>query len=57
LKQNGVKSVYIIWLYDAKGYPIGFFGVDYIAKEMPEMQEDQHKAFERLSYQISGLLY
>lgn len=57
LKQNGVRSVYIIWLYDAKGYPIGFFGVDYIADDMPKFTDDMHRDIERLSYQISGLLY
>lgn len=57
LKQNGVKSVYIIGLYDAKGYPIGFFGIDYIAHELPQFTDEQHKSLERISYQISGLLY
>lgn len=57
LKQNGVISVYIIGLYDAKGYPIGFFGIDYISKEMPKFTNDIHRDVERLSYQISGLLY
>lgn len=57
LKQNGVRSVYIIWLYDAKGYPIGFFWVDYIADDMPKFTDEMHRDIERLSYQISGLLY
>lgn len=57
LKQNGVKSVYIIGLYDAKGYPIGFFGLDFITKDMPKFTDEMHRSVERLSYQISGLLY
>lgn len=57
LKQQGVKSVYIIGLYDAKGYPIGFFWIDYIASEMPKMSDQMKKEIEILSYQISGLLY
>ena len=57
MKQTGVQSVYIIGLYDAKGYPIGFFGLDYIAKSMPSFDEDMHRSIEKISYQIAGLLY
>lgn len=57
LKQQGVKSVYIIGLYDAKGYPIGFFGIDYVTKNMKDFSSDEYRDLERLSYQISGLLY
>lgn len=57
IKQDGVKSVYIIGLYDAKGYPIGFFGLDYINNDMPQLTEKQKKDLEVISYQISGLLY
>ncbi len=56
LKQDGVKFLYIVGLYDAKWYPIGFFGVDYMDMQN-EMTENQKKDLEILSYQISGLLY
>ena len=57
LKQQGVNALYIIGLYDAKGYPIGFFGIDYISNKMPYKDENFKKQIEILSYQISGLLY
>ena len=57
LKQQGVTSLYIIGLYDAKGYPIGFLWIDYIKGTMPQMEDEKHREIERLSYQISGLLY
>lgn len=57
LKQQGVNALYIIGLYDAKGYPIGFFGIDYISWKMPKMSDELKKEIEILSYQISWLLY
>ena len=57
LKQNGVQSVSIVWLYDAKGLPIGFLGIDYITGKKKKMTNEKRKQFEKLSYQVSGILY
>lgn len=57
IKQEGIKAIYVIGLYDSKGYPIGFFGLDYMTSGLPDLTEKQKKDLEILSYQISGLLY
>lgn len=57
IKQEGIKAIYVIGLYDAKGCPIGFFGLDYMTSGLPDLTEKQKKDLEILSYQISGLLY
>lgn len=57
LKQNGINNIFIIGLFDAKWYPIGFFGIDYVRQDMPNMCESMLKKLEIMSYQISGLLY
>lgn len=57
LAKQEIKWVIVFGLYDAKGYPIGFFGIDYVNNKMPVFNEKQKKDLEVLSYQISGLLY
>lgn len=57
LKQQGIKSIYVIWLFDAQGHPIGFFGIDYTNWEIPSCDTKMMKDLEILSYKIAGLLY
>lgn len=57
LKQQDIKSIYLIGLYDAQGHPIWFFGLDYTGNEMPKCTDQMKKDLEILSYKIAGLLY
>lgn len=57
LKQQGIKSIFIIGLYDAQGHAIWFFGIDYINWEMPTCDAKMKKDLEILSYKIAWLLY
>lgn len=57
LKQQNIKSICIIGLYDAQWHPIWFFGIDYTSKQMDKFGENMKKDLEILSYKIAGLLY
>lgn len=57
LKQQGIKSIFIIGLYDAQGHAIWFFGIDYTNWEMPTCDAKMKRDLEILSYKIAWLLY
>lgn len=58
LKQQEIKSTFIIWLYDAQNNPIWFFWIDYITNEMECIDEiEMKKDLEVLSYKMAWLLY
>lgn len=57
LKQQDIKSIFVIGLYDAQGHAIGFFGIDYTKSTMPSCDAKMRKDLEILSYKIAWLLY
>lgn len=57
LKQQDIKSIFVIGLYDAQGHAIGFFGIDYTKWQMPSCDARMKKDLEILSYKIAWLLY
>lgn len=57
MKQQDIKSIYMVGLYDAQGNPIGFFGLEYTLDKMLSCNTKMKHDLEVLSYKIAGLLY
>ena len=56
LKQQNIKSIYILWLYDSQWNPIGFFWLEFLKKQA-EKEKININDLEILSYKIAWLLY
>ena len=56
LKQQNIKSIYILWLYDSQWNPIGFFWLEFLKKQA-EKEKINISDLEILSYKIAWLLY
>jgi hypothetical protein len=58
LKQQDIKSTFLIWLYDAQNNPIWFFGIDYTQNNIEWIDEaEMIRELEIESYKIAWLLY